>query len=104
MERKIKTSAVHDCVYCRKDIKKGSIAIVDKHYIGDSDNDVFCTYNTWHHFKCYYYAKKSEERRLKFIENCHHPEEMVKQEYSYIPGECVMEPSGARCTICGEIV
>lgn len=97
--RKIRVRKHHDCYICHKPIAKGDMAHVIKLYFPDEGYS-FHTLTLYTHIRCQYYQDKSIERFKKF--DCHHPDKMVEEIWTYIPGEAVKEPSHCVCHICGK--
>lgn len=95
--RKIKNC----CLLCSKPILKGHVYYTKRRvYDCGSDGIIGIT----KHFcaRCNYENKDSVERYERFKPNCHHPEPLIHEVWSYIPGEAVMQPDHCECTLCGE--
>jgi len=95
--KRVKTRKVHRCIECQKDIPVGSIAYrLKTFYSYDDATGSYCFYECP---RCHYRRTEHEKRLEAFKPYCHHP--ITFDVWSYIPGECVMQPDHYECLICG---
>lgn len=92
----------HICDHCGRKIEKGQRYFYDRNFFcHKEDGETFL----WGEdvrkcFRCDYKQKQHEKRFERFKPTCEH--KFCHDEYSYIPGECVMQPECTVCNICGE--
>jgi hypothetical protein len=95
----------HVCEYCGRKIKKGEHYLYERRFCKEFDDyefkEIIYGFDSHTHIKCNYYQKHHEERFERFKPTCEH--KINHTEYSYIPGECIMQPECQICDICGEI-
>ncbi len=82
---------------CNRSFKKGDIYY--KHRTVISGYEILA-YEYLECPKCRYKQESQEKRFNLFKTKCHHP--IVSEEWSFIPGETVMQPDHDECVICGE--
>lgn len=85
------------CVGCEQGFEKGRV-YYKKREVYDDPFGGLCTFEYLWCSKCKFKKENQKIRFEKFKPNCHHP--IVSLEYSYIPGEAVMEPDHNECRIC----
>jgi hypothetical protein len=87
------------CEYCGKNFNKGDVYYINRYVFSDIDwviafEFLICP-------KCKWKSEQRKARKATLPERCKHP--IIHTEYSYIPGECVMEPAYDYCAICGKV-
>lgn len=87
-----------NCRWCDDNIIKGQVYY--RHRVVDKYDDEVVAYSYNECAKCRYRIDDRLKRRVGLKERCHHPIEMQRTEYDYIPGECVMEPQYDICLVC----
>jgi len=95
--RRVKTRKEHICSYCQKMIPVKSIAYREK--VFEIEDDSVYSEHWYSCSRCKYKSDQHNKRLAAFKPHCHHPARV--DQYSYIPGECVMQPDHIECLVCG---
>jgi hypothetical protein len=94
----------HVCDICDRKIKKGERYLYERHFCKEFDDydfeEIIYGYDTHVHVKCDYKQKRHKERFERFKPTCKH--KICHDEYSYIPGEAIMQIECRVCDICRE--
>lgn len=92
------------CICCGKSFKKGDPYWRHRQVWTDDYDGKISGFT--HHIcpRCKYQEEDRERRSRNLQERCRHPEHMVEMQYSYIPGEAVMQPDHYACRICNKVV
>lgn len=105
MKRRLKTRKVHFCYACSRPIPP-SLAIAERHFtkVDEGGPAYIAGVTLYYHPRCVYREQRSMERFNRFAQSCTHPESFRDDEYSYIPGEAVMQIERTVCRLCGRTV
>lgn len=101
MKRKIASRKLKRvCEYCGRGFKKGDVYYINRYVFSDIDRVIAFEFLICP--KCKWKSEQRKARKATLPERCKHP--IIHTEYSYIPGECVMEPAYDYCAICGQVI
>jgi hypothetical protein len=105
ISKRIKTRKSHLCYECLKVILP-SLAVSERIFskIEDDGVVIVSSITLYYHLRCAYLNQRRGERFERFKQGCQHPRGFRETEYSYIPGEAVMQPECDRCRLCGAVV
>lgn len=91
------------CLHCDREINKGEVYYKKREVYAEQGEKII-TYEYLVCPKCKYETERNTERFKKFKQTCNHKEKFIDTHYTYIPGECTMEPSYEYCRLCGSTV
>ncbi|MCK9526078.1 MAG: hypothetical protein M0R49_09145 [Limnochordia bacterium] len=92
------------CDHCKRVINKGEVFYKERKVHQDWDTGQIYGFDFYYCPKCLWKIRNHDKRRAEFIKNCKHPERFRDMQYSYMPGEAIMEPSHEECMLCGQRV
>lgn len=102
MKRKIATRRLkRKCIDCNCTFSKGEIYYINRRIYDDIEDGIYAIESIVCP-RCKFKRKDQKERYEKLKKKCHHPEKLIIEKWSYIPGEVVMQPDHDECLLCGE--
>lgn len=90
------------CSHCGRHFTKGNVYYKKREVYSDEYGNGCAAFEYLVCPKCKWKKELSAIRFKVFQKHCVHPKKFVETEWSYIPGECVMEPDCDYCGLCGK--